>query len=219
MSTIVGFFAHPDDESFGPAGTIAKLAKKNDVYIICATSGEEGENNLTYKSKRTIAEIRRDELKKSAKILGVKKVYFLGFKDGTLCNNLYHDLAEKVTTKLKILKPDTIMTFEQHGVSGHIDHITVAMVASYVFERLPFIKKIMYHAVLKSRAAERKDYFIYFPEGYDKSEIDETVDVEDVWETKVKAMKQHKTQLKDMQNILATAHQYPKKEYFLVKKK
>lgn len=219
MSTIVGIFAHPDDESFGPSGTIAKLAQKNDVYIICATSGEEGENHLTRKSKKTIAEIRRDELKKSAKVLGVKKVYFLGFKDGTLCNNLYHELAEKITHKLKTLKPEILITFEPHGVSGHIDHITVSMVTSYVFEQLPFVKKVMYHAIHKSRAAERKGYFIYFPEGYDESEIDETVDVSDVWDTKVEAMKQHKSQLKDMQNILAQAGNFPKKEYFLVKEK
>lgn len=42
---IVCIFAHPDDEAFGPGGTIALLAKKNDVYILCATKGEAGQHH------------------------------------------------------------------------------------------------------------------------------------------------------------------------------
>lgn len=215
--TIVGVFAHPDDETFGPSGTLAKLAAKNDVYIITATSGEQGENHRTRKSKRTIAEIRRDELRCAAKIIGVKKVYFLGFADGTLSNNLYHEIAAKIEDRLKKLKPEILITMDKNGVSGHIDHITISMVTTFVFRKLSFIKEIWYHAMPKERAAERKDYFIYFPPGYEKSEIDKIVDVADVWDTKVAAMREHKSQAKDMENILTRAKNYPKEEYFIIR--
>ncbi|MBP9816108.1 PIG-L family deacetylase [Candidatus Woesebacteria bacterium] len=41
MANIVAIFAHPDDEAFGPGGTLAKLSNEHDVYIICVTSGDK----------------------------------------------------------------------------------------------------------------------------------------------------------------------------------
>ena len=73
--TIVGIFAHPDDEAFGPSGTLALLAKENDVYLICATNGDAASG----KPDPKLAEIRQKELLASANVLGIKKVYFLDF--------------------------------------------------------------------------------------------------------------------------------------------
>ncbi len=72
---------------------------------------------------------------------------------------------------------------------------------------------------MKERAETRKDYFIYYPVGYDRSQFDLIVDISDVWDTKVNAMKEHKSQVKDMENILKTAVHFPKEEYFLIRKK
>src|SRR3989338_7443324 len=127
---IVGIFAHPDDEAFGPGGTLTKYAKASDVFIICATRGEAG------KGGGNLAAIREKELKESAKVLGVKKVFYLGFGDGTLSNSSYHLLAQKIESHLKILKPDLLITFEPLGISGHIDHITVSLVTTFVAKRL-----------------------------------------------------------------------------------
>ncbi|MBI2637373.1 MAG: PIG-L family deacetylase, partial [Candidatus Sungbacteria bacterium] len=54
--TIVAIFAHPDDEAFGPAGTLAKLALAHDVYVICATKGEAGDK--TYAEGRKLGAVR-----------------------------------------------------------------------------------------------------------------------------------------------------------------
>jgi len=219
---VVAIFSHPDDEAFGPAGTLAKLVKEHDVYILCATSGEEGQNGHQGRSTKLVHEIRRQELRRSAKILGVKKVYFLGFRDGTLCNTNYHALAESITRHLKKLKPNTLLTFEPQGVSGHIDHITVAMVTQFVFHKLSFVKKIMFYALPYDEKREKKqDYFVYFPVGYKPEEIDMTVNIEDVWEQKLEAMKQHKTQIADMNRILAQYEKEDrsKEEHFIIKKK
>ncbi|HVT01596.1 MAG TPA: PIG-L deacetylase family protein [Patescibacteria group bacterium] len=214
----VGIFAHPDDEAFGPSGTIHKLAKEYDFYLISVTKGEIGKSSIV--GAKPLHEIRADELRESARILGVKKVYFLGFKDGKLSNSLYHKIAEKIEKILEKLKPELIITSNQNGGSGHIDHITVSMVSSFIFERQPYIKKIMYNAMTKeARAAMGNTYFIYRPEGYDLAQIDEIIDVEDVWETKLKAMQAHKSQKHDYENIIKSRANLPKKEYFQTRKK
>jgi len=84
--SLVAIFAHPDDEAFGPAGTIAKYAQDHEIYLICATRGEAGENFLD-DTTRSIGEIREQELRASAKLLGVKQVFLLDYEDGSLCNN------------------------------------------------------------------------------------------------------------------------------------
>lgn len=212
---IVCIFAHPDDEAFGPSGTINKLSQEYDVYLLCATKGQAGKDSRTNR-KTSLTSKRAQELRESAKILGIKKVYFLGFTDGTLSNNLYHKLAAKVQARLELLKPEIVLTQENRGVSGHIDHIVVSMVTTYVVKKLPFVKELWYTVVSKERAARMQDYFIYFPPGYDKSEVDKVVDVSDVWDVKVKAMMCHESQKHDAQRILKSAENYPKEEYFLV---
>lgn len=217
MKTIVGVFAHPDDESFGPGGTLAKLAKKNDVYVICVTGGDAGQNERKHTS-RLLSDIRHDELKEASQILGIKKRFCLKYKDGTLSNNKYHEIASKIEKILKKLKPEIIITFEPKGVSGHIDHIAVSMITTFVFKNNPWIKKLMYYCIKDTRREKYlDDYFIYFPEGYKRSEIDEEVDTTKTLETKIRAIRAHKSQKKDADRIIKSLLKLPPREYFLVK--
>ena len=69
-------------------------------------------------------------------------------------------------------------------------------------------------------AAKLPEYFVYFPEGYNRDEVDEIIDVSSVWEARVKSLKAHKSQRKDMDRfVLPVFENAPKEEYFLVKKK
>jgi LmbE family N-acetylglucosaminyl deacetylase len=99
MKPVVGIFAHPDDEAFGPSGTLAKFAKEGrDVYIICVTKGDAGDN---YSDKtNNLTDIREEELKASAKELGVKEVIFLDFKDSLLSKSFGIMLLRKKHKKL-----------------------------------------------------------------------------------------------------------------------
>lgn len=215
MKTIVGIFAHPDDEALGPSGTLSILAKENDLYLICVTNGDAASG----KSDQKLAEIRKTELESSAKILGIKKVFFLNFGDGTLCNNLYHIVAKEIVKILDTLKPELLITIEPRGVSGHLDHIAVSMITSFIFQKIKYAKEIWYYCISEQMSKRVSSYFIYFPKGYAKEQIDKTIDVKTVWSTKRKAMLQHKSQIKDVLGILALESVLPKEEYFLVTKK
>ena len=112
------------------------------------------------------------------------------------------------------------MTFEERGVSGHIDHIAISMITHFVFFNVKYIKKLMLFCISEKEAAGfRKDYFIYVPTGNNPSKVDKLVNTSSVYDIRVAAMKQHKSQLKDVESILGHYEVLPKREHFLVVKK
>ena len=105
---ILAVFAHPDDETFGPGGTLLTWAKKGyEIHLLCVTHGENGMNN----TKHHTAHVRERELKKAAKILGIARVEFLDFIDGTIGNHDIPRLREKITAKIRTFQPHRILTF------------------------------------------------------------------------------------------------------------
>ncbi len=217
MKKVIAVFAHPDDEALGPSGTLATLAENSEVYLICVTSGEAA--GKTKEEKLSIGQIRRKEVLRSAQTLGIKDVFFLGYEDGTLCNSIYHQLAEDIKKKVEELRPEILLTFEMHGVSGHIDHIVVSFVTSFVFRQYSFIKKLMYYVTSKEESDKMGDYFVYFPDGYTRNEVHEIVDISKVWDKKLTAMHCHHSQIQDVERVLKNKKNRPKEEYFLIRNK
>lgn len=205
--TLAAIFAHPDDEAFGPAGSLIHFSKREPVHLICATNGNLPE--------------RREELRQSARVLGSSGVDFLNFKDGDLCNNNYHRLALAIEKKLWQYRPETVMTYEPRGVSGHLDHIAVSMVTSFVCRKLNFVQKILYFCELeKTMELLQKnfgDYFIFVPKGYQQNQVDLIIDTKDYWPQRLKAMRCHKSQRGDSNRIVKTLTLLPKREHFLVR--
>ena len=214
--------AHPDDEVFGPGGSIAKYSSLGvEIHLLCATHGESGQsvknNQKEYKSGKTIHLIREKELLKSAEILGIKKVEFLDFIDGYLSNAIYHKLAGKIIRKIKSFKPQVIMTMDRSGISGHLDHIAVSLVTTYSYLKTSEAQKLYYLCLPKAWYDERKlDYFIYFPEGVDDDKITTRIQFPDFWEIKKKAMKAHKSQIKDVRNLLQSFENWPKIDNYIL---
>jgi len=212
---VVAVFAHPDDEAFGPGGTLAVLSKTHDVYIITVTGGEAGKNNLK-SNKSGLKDIRKKELIASAKVLGVKKVFFLGYEDGTLSNNLYHQIASKIEEQLKKLNPATVITFEQGGVSGHIDHIAVHFITTYVVKNMTIKPELLYYFVPDTHSSLTPDYFIHYPTPQKAKSAHKVISIHDVWDTKKNAMLMHKSQAHDAKRIIAHTEDLPKEEYFFI---
>ncbi len=140
--------AHPDDETFGLGSTLAHYAAAGvRVYYICATRGEAGLNNLNQlREFESLGELRSDELKCAAKILGLAGVVHLGYRDsgllGTDDNKHPESLAiaplDEVTggivKVIRNLKPDVIITHDPIGGYRHPDHIAVHNATVKAFE-------------------------------------------------------------------------------------
>jgi N-acetylglucosamine malate deacetylase 2 len=198
--TAFALFAHPDDESFGPGGTIALLAKTHDVFLICATKGEVGEDHSA--SKESLSNKREKEVIRAAQLLGIRHVFFLGHQDGQLNNNLYHIIAKQIEDLATKYKPELFLTYENRGISGHLDHIAISMITSYVFYKLDYVRELHYFCIDESQRGIGQTYFVYFPPGYSGKEITKRVNVTSVLQQKLAAIQAHASQIKDVEKIL-----------------
>jgi LmbE family N-acetylglucosaminyl deacetylase len=102
--------AHPDDIEFSCTGSLLKLAKQGcDIYYIIITNGENG-FKAEHKPRQQRIEIRKKEQLNAAQLLGVKKVFFLGYKDGFLENT--EKLRRQLVKIIKSVKPQIIFSFD-----------------------------------------------------------------------------------------------------------
>ncbi|MDO8460953.1 MAG: PIG-L deacetylase family protein [bacterium] len=223
---IIFVFAHPDDESFSSGGIIAKLTKEgNTVKLITATRGEAGQlGNPPITTKENLGKTREQELRKVAKILGISKIYFLDFKDGTLSKIPKKLLVDKIHSILQLEKPDVVVSFNKEGGSRHPDHMRISFSATEAFEKyLRSAKKHvrLYHSeipktLLKKLSQDGTDYKAFGKiMGTHLSKITTVVDISSTLDLKIKAIKCHKTQNKDWERYLKRMHYKEfKYEYF-----
>ena len=209
----VFIFAHPDDESFSSGGTIAKLTQKGVVVkLITATKGEEGQlGEPPITTRENIAEIREKELNTATKILGISKIYFLGLKDGSLPKIPLKNLSDKVLKILVAEKPNIIVTFGKEGASRHPDHIKIGKAGTHAFRKYMNLinKKVKLYHVVSPRSLVKKlkkmgIVYNAFGEikGTPDSKITTILDISETIDKKIKALKSHKTQRKDVERFL-----------------
>lgn len=129
---MMAILAHPDDESYGMGGTLAKYAHQDvQVVLLCATRGEAGISGM---APREAGKIREQELNEAAKHLGIE-VFFLGYLDGSLHKIDTDILAEHAATWIDLVQPQVILTFGPEGVSGHPDHVSISCAVRQAVER------------------------------------------------------------------------------------
>jgi LmbE family N-acetylglucosaminyl deacetylase len=127
--TILGVFSHPDDESMGPGGTLAKYAAEGHrVAFVTATDG--GAGRLFDERPGDAGELRatrRRETVKAARILGIEFLGFLGWEDGKLKDTSILDIEVEIARVIRREKPDVLITFHGSGISYHPDHRVIAL--------------------------------------------------------------------------------------------
>jgi len=126
-------FAHPDDESMGMGGTLAKYSSEGvETYYICASRGERGWYGPEEQNPglRDLGQLRTKELGNAIKELGMKGLYFLDYVDGEVDQADHAEAIGKIVTHIRRIKPQVIVTFPPDGNYGHPDHIAVGQFTS-----------------------------------------------------------------------------------------
>lgn len=208
---VFAIFAHPDDEAFGPCGTLLKEARDGgDVNLVMLTAGEAGINS---NNVADLGEARKKEWQTAGKLLGASAMHFLGYHDGQLNNTLMIEIAERieelVTETIKDSPVDTsveFIAFDFSGLSGHIDHIVATRAACLAFYRLKQrdtrLARIRLYCLPASLYPEQHTDWIYQQPGCDDQNIDEIVDARDYRDDIIAIMRTHDTQRQDCDAVL-----------------
>lgn len=144
---LLSVLAHPDDESFGMGGTLAKYSEQGvDVHLICATRGEAGEVDPEFlEGYSSIAELREQELTCAVEQLGINHVYLLPYRDSgmtgsedngnpqALINAPLERVAEEIAEYIRKIKPQVVLTFDPIGGYRHPDHIFIQKATTRAF--------------------------------------------------------------------------------------
>lgn len=125
--------AHPDDESLGTGGILARYSAEGiETYLVTATRGERGwfGNAEDYPGPKRLGEIREAELYAAARTLGVKEVTLLDYHDGDLDQADPHKVITELVFHIRRIRPHVIVTFDPNGYYGHPDHIAISQFAT-----------------------------------------------------------------------------------------
>jgi LmbE family N-acetylglucosaminyl deacetylase len=120
--------AHPDDESLGVGGVLAKYADKGvKTYLVTATRGEHGwfGPEDEYPGPAALGQQREQELYAAADVLGLQEVKFLDYEDGHLDQADPNEVIGKLVDHLRRIRPHVVVTFDPYGAYGHPDHIAI----------------------------------------------------------------------------------------------
>jgi LmbE family N-acetylglucosaminyl deacetylase len=136
LGTILGVWAHPDDETYLTAGIMAEAVDRGQrVVCVTATRGEAGSLDHERYPPEKMGEVREAELAASLRVLGVKEHHWLDYIDGTCDGVDFEEATKKVHAIIDEVKPDSILTFGPDGGTGHPDHIAVNKWTIEAFKR------------------------------------------------------------------------------------
>ncbi len=130
---LLGVFAHPDDETFCAGGTLAKYAAAGaETMVVSVTRGQAGQiRDASAATRRTLAEVREQELRRACHALGVRHVECLDYVDGTLDDLDPKVLVGEVVGIVRTYRPQVVLTFGADGLYGHPDHISVSTATTH----------------------------------------------------------------------------------------
>jgi len=219
---LTAILAHPDDESLGFGGVLAKYAAEGvEVSLITATRGERGRylgerDGPTHPGPEKLAVLREAELRAATEALGIRDLSILGYLDGRLDQAEPREVVARIATHVRRLRPHVVVTFAQDGAYGHPDHIAICQFATagvvaaaspaVVADGAPHaVSKLYYLTGTQESMAAYQSVFkrlTSFVDGVEREsigwpdwEITTVVDTAAHWETVWKAVSCHYSQI------------------------
>jgi LmbE family N-acetylglucosaminyl deacetylase len=201
--TILIVLAHPDDPEYFCGGTIAKLTNAGHKVFYCiVTCGDKGTKDRSISTKE-LCKNRQFEQQAAARVLGVKDVSFLGYPDGYLVPDI--KLRHDITRVIRQIKPDILLTCDPKTLFigsdriNHPDHRAAGQ------------------ATIDAVFPAAQDH-LYFPDLLENENLEPhrvkelwitgtlqpnlILDVTPHWETKINAIKEHKSQIEDVRAMM-----------------
>jgi LmbE family N-acetylglucosaminyl deacetylase len=130
---LMAVLAHPDDESLGFGGSLAKYSSEGvDVFLLTATRGDGGRyrghrpGDPQHPGKSALASIRETELRAAATALGVSEVSLLDYHDQDLDRANPREAVTAIAGHLRRVQPHVVVTFGPDGAYGHPDHVAIS---------------------------------------------------------------------------------------------
>ncbi len=191
-SDIMLIVAHPDDAEFGAAGSIAAWTAegKSVVYVVC-TSGDKGTSDRSI-SPEELVEIRQQEQRKAAAVLGVAEVVFLGMKDQGLEDT--PEFRKEIVRLIRTYRPETVISSDPYRrYVWHRDHRIVGQV---VMDALfPYARDHMaYPDLLEEGLEPHKVKEALF---FGADEVNHWIDIAETFAKKVEALACHASQVSE----------------------
>ena len=190
--------AHPDDQDFTVAGTLAKWVKAGcKVISVLITSGDSGSNDVTKDAdhKPVLAKLREAEQQAANAVLGIAETVFLRYPDGELIATLA--LRKDLTRLIRLYKPDVVVTgdpsswFYGNEYINHPDHRAAAEAATYAV--FPSAGTRLIFPDLLEAGYEPYNVKRLYIQGSEKS--DTWVDISETIDIKIEALKKHVSQV------------------------
>lgn len=203
---LFGFFAHPDDESFGVAGTLLmERAAGTEIRLVTLTDGGEGTNRDNHAN---LGAQRRAELAEASRLMDIPLPEIWDYQDGLLSNVAMIEIAERFETYVTELLRKApaeceveFMSYDTNGISGHIDHIVASRAACLAFYRLrknePRLKRLRLRCLSEEVQPQENIDWLYMERGLNANEIDEVVDAREHLATIHAVMQAHTSQKED----------------------
>ncbi len=214
MAGILCVYAHPDDESFGASGTLAKYARAGvAVSLLCATRGQQGTRPKDVPDGEALGRLREQELRRAAEVIGVGRVRVLDYEDGELSQAPFDELVGHVAHELAVVRPEVVLTFGPRGITGHGDHIAVGRAAEEAVRAYGSGRgqpvRLFYYA-LTPKAAKRMGLELSGPE----VEVTHSIGISEVADVKLRAMACHASQEDAREYLELLRRQPPRVEHF-----
>jgi LmbE family N-acetylglucosaminyl deacetylase len=195
---LLAVLAHPDDEAFRCGGTLSMLARRGvSVSLMTATRGGAGSCGAPPLCRpEQLPAVREQELRCACKALGIEAPLLLDYEDGGLAAVDEEEGVQQVLAAIRKLRPGVLLTWPPDGLSGHSDHMAVSRWTSGACERTRDL----------GSAAPASLYYLAVPcslaqalgltqlKAIPDHQVSVSVDVSEVWEQKLDAIRCHRTQ-------------------------
>jgi LmbE family N-acetylglucosaminyl deacetylase len=215
LGTVLGVWAHPDDETYLMAGLMAHGVRSGArVACVTATRGEEGSWDEERWPTAELGKVRQAELMACLAVLGVEEHTWLDYHDGT-CDAVDPAVGTaRIQAIIDDVRPDSILTFGPDGMTGHSDHKAVCAWTTEAFNRAARAGARLYYATQTPEWAaafvpvmNRFNVFMEpgTPPRTPKDEL--AIDFElppDLLELKLLAIQKHVSQVEGMLNAFGT---------------